>query len=542
MMYKNRHILWAMFWTMVVVLLMYELGRPTTYYVRKGGADTNTGTSWAQAKANIPTINAGDTVLIGEGRWLDYQVIPPNGGTSADITVYGCSTLSSASFLNTTISGGDSITGWSVYSGNVYQATYDPTGDGRNASQTWCLVQNDSMMYPCESLSEVDAAGEWYYNDATNTFYAYCFNGGSPSSREMLASFKPAVLINNEAKDHIQFIGLKFQMGAQGVIEINAGVDSVIFKHCDFAFNSYNNSNNPCLVWNGRNNDVLGNNNAFIACSFHDVLCNRYTSATLPPDSHWGAGAIIYSQHNMVFDSCTFFRCAGDGIHFKAAYTYNYGNTVKNCIFYGSSGYFLDTGVLFSCYFGYDSVYACQFYNITKRGIQLGWDGAIAGNYNQGNNFIGNNTFYRCDVFVRMGGTAPDDEQSVKYNVGYDRYTWASDDDHNFVSFAYETNAGEVEAVTVIDSNYWYDASESFVGYCNSSARNWATWQSTCGFDSNSFNSNPALTSPSTYDVSRPSASQEMDVVYGGKTWHQFGAVQNSDTTIAATRIFKIFR
>lgn len=100
-----------------------------TFYVSKTGNDNNNGTSWATAWATITKVNTtianGDTVRFGSGKWYASTVIPPTGGNSSHVTVYACSTFSTASQGFTTITSGDSVdSGWSLYSGNIYRAAW----------------------------------------------------------------------------------------------------------------------------------------------------------------------------------------------------------------------------------------------------------------------------------------------------------------------------------------------------------------------------------------------------------------------------------
>lgn len=543
MMYKNRHILWAMFWTMVVVLLMYELGRPTTYYVSKSGNDSNNGTSWATAWATVNKVNNtivhGDTVRFGSGRWLNSMINAPTGANFNQRTVYACSTFSPTSRGLTIISAGDSVTGWILHSGNVYKAYWNPNpGKYFYDQDAWTMVQNDTLMIPQSGLSGVNTGGKFYYNPSADTVYVWPYNNGSPDNREMLISARPSVLLNDNAR-HILFYGLTFKMGKQGVVWFYGGrADSVFFEYCKFNFISHAVAENPCLIFaGGHPSDSSGWRfyDYFKACSIgvavgvNGTFGTAYDGTTESPMEHRGSGAIFYGMSKTTFDSCVFYNLCGDGIYFKNDFDSplnTLGSVVKYCIFDSISSY----GIHFGQHIERDSVYGSIFRAIDDHSMSAAIRfGATRANY--GDCFLGNNTFYRCGNFIEFLSTLPSYPYKFMYNIFYDKILndyWVDD------------NGIEASSRFISDSNYWYDSSASFSARL-SGTKTWSAWQ-TAGFDVRGRNTNPGLNNPAAGDFSRPSASQEMDVVYGGKTWHQFGAVQNSDTTIAATRIFKIFR
>ena len=218
---------------LTILLILTGLSYATTYYVSKTGSDTNNGRSWAAAWRTENYTNghiaAGDTVRFGTGKWFNTRLHPPTGGTFNTRTVYACSTFSPATWHNSIMSGGDSVTTWTVYSGNIWQATKsgsDCQGDGTIAT----LSQNDSLMINMSSLGGVNAQGRFYHNGTT--IYAWLFGNGNPNTKEMIASCHEVVGLNHDSQKHILFYGLDFRMGKQGVIFFcdNAGYETT---RCD---------------------------------------------------------------------------------------------------------------------------------------------------------------------------------------------------------------------------------------------------------------------------------------------------------------------
>ena len=503
-----------------------------TYYVRKAGADTNNGTSWATSWATVSKVNStvvlGDTVRFGSGRWLNSMITPPAGASFNQRTVYACSTLSVSSRGLTTISAGDSVTGWSLYSGNIYKAYWNPNpGKYFYDQNAWTMVQNDTLMIPQSSFSGINAGGKFYYNPSSDTVYVWPYNNGSPNDREMLISARPSVLLNNNVK-HILFYGLTFKMGKQGVVWFYGGrIDSVFFEYCKFNFISHAINENPCLIFaGGHPTDSSGWRfyDYFKACSIgvaigvNGTFGTAYDGGTESPMEHRGSGAIFYGMSKTTFDSCVFYNLCGDGIYFKNDFDGSMntvGSVVKNCIFDSISSY----GIHFGQHIETDSAYGNIFRAIDDHSMSaaLRFGG---GRVNYGNCFIGNNTFFRCSNFIEFIVNAPTYPFKLRYNIFYDKILndyWVDDNGINIAS-----------AVT-IDSNISYDPSTSFSARL-SGVKNWATWQS-AGFDVRGRNTNPGLNNPTSGDFSRPSASSEMNLTYGGRTWTIFGAAQPASAT-----------
>jgi parallel beta-helix repeat protein len=99
-------------------------GAGNTYYVSvSSGNDSNNGTSistpWKTiAKVNSSTLQPGDQVLFKRGDVWREQLIVPSSGTQNSPILFG--TFGTGN--TPTISGADTVTGWTQYSGNIYVA------------------------------------------------------------------------------------------------------------------------------------------------------------------------------------------------------------------------------------------------------------------------------------------------------------------------------------------------------------------------------------------------------------------------------------
>src|SRR6516225_9675489 len=96
----------------------------TTYYIDNSGNDSNPGTSasapWQTvAKVNNSVFQPGDTISFKRGGLWREGLAPRSGGTASSpvtFTAYGTGALP-------ILSGADTVSGWSVYSGSIYQST-----------------------------------------------------------------------------------------------------------------------------------------------------------------------------------------------------------------------------------------------------------------------------------------------------------------------------------------------------------------------------------------------------------------------------------
>ncbi len=110
------------------VLLPLHLLAQTTYYVSNSGSDSNSGTSesspWESlTKVNSQTFSAGDQILFKRGDQWEGTITVSASGSSGNPIVYGAY----GSGDNPKIYGSEEITGWTLYSGNIYQASLSDT-------------------------------------------------------------------------------------------------------------------------------------------------------------------------------------------------------------------------------------------------------------------------------------------------------------------------------------------------------------------------------------------------------------------------------
>jgi len=119
-------VLWLV--TFVIFILSVNSGFCATYYVKNSGDDSASGLSDGSAwqtifKVNSTGFNPGDSILFKRGGvWREQLTVTSSGSEGKPITYSAYGTGN-----NPEINGADIVTGWTVYSGDIYVADVDYT-------------------------------------------------------------------------------------------------------------------------------------------------------------------------------------------------------------------------------------------------------------------------------------------------------------------------------------------------------------------------------------------------------------------------------
>jgi hypothetical protein len=512
-------VLRKMFLVLVLGLVIPTHLWATTYYVRTNGSDNAAGTSWATAWATTSkvqsTLAGGDTVYFGTGKWRNVKLTPPKGSAS-DRTCYACS-----SFVQgiSHLWGSDSVGSWVSYSGNIWKAAY--TGSSCLVERVYTLAQDDSLVKWESSLAAVNAAGEFYHDTGKDTIYAWCYANANPNNVDMEASCHQVFDVASDANGYFTVWGFDIRYGNHGVIYFNSAMgseaDSVLISHCNISGISYATDENPACIYAGKGGSEYtpsswGKDNEVRACT----LSNEWN---IGGASNHGDGVVLYTQTRFIVDSCYIDgRGRGNvGIIFK--------NETEGCVARFNTLKRINTDAMRVAYSGQ----ADSFYGniVIGDGTHPTGGAAILTENPQSNPWYSNscvwlnNTFYNCgrSGLVNGDGDNGGTGHKLMYNVQFDSFN------HPIDYFGQDNKAR-----WTIDSNLIYRpsfASGSF--YYNGNVA-LATWKTTEGFDTHSDTvySHVGFTDPASGDFSRPNSSQEMNRIYGGRTWTRYGAWQPS--------------
>ncbi|MBE7558622.1 right-handed parallel beta-helix repeat-containing protein [bacterium] len=184
---------------MFLALVLTTAGAATYYVDSAAGNDTNAGTSQAApwrtlGKVGATSLQPGDMVLLKRGAtWREELRVPVSGLPGAPITFsnYGSGPLP-------LVNGSDLVTGFSLYSGNVWRAAV--------AWQPYSVYFNDARGRPCASLAEVTSPLDWFW--ASN--YLYVYSASDPDTEfARVEAGRRDYGINSNQKSYLVFDGLE---------------------------------------------------------------------------------------------------------------------------------------------------------------------------------------------------------------------------------------------------------------------------------------------------------------------------------------------
>ncbi len=237
-----------------------------TYYLdQTSGSDSADGLSVANAwktvgKVNGETFNPGDTILFKKGEtWREQLTVPSGGvpGGSILFSTYGSGTVAPR------ITGTDLITGWTLDSGSVYQATFN------NGITTFLLLENGVPLKRRTSRAAVVAAGEFFGDDGANTIYAWATDSADPDTHTMEIGARFHTM-QASGKSHLVFDGIHFH-GAGGEFGSGARLDTqsshVVFAGCEMSGCHYTGS---WLLFDA--SDTGPDDVTYLKCDIHDCV------------------------------------------------------------------------------------------------------------------------------------------------------------------------------------------------------------------------------------------------------------------------------
>jgi hypothetical protein len=528
-----------------LVLALCLLALPvhsTTRYVSKNGSDSYTGASWEQAWLTLTNVNdisrfyGGDTVIFGAGRWRETIMAVP--GTAGDRTCFADSGVLAGGSRVAWIFGADSLSTWTVDSASIYSVHYTVTN---NYQSLW---QGSQLLYRVASKALINAEGKWYY-DGAGHILARAYGSGDPDLYDMEFAVRTGARLDGvfarygtlpDGSSYETFLGLGFKYGCGSIIG-NASpyynrVSSYNYiSHCYLDLGAGEAGNNPSLIYMGTTETTAFTGNRVTACSLGTIYAfNQYLyPAQVEANTH-GNCLTWYSSDGGVIDSnivfghqseCAFYLkynyAANPNVNTNTADTIRF-NTIAptDACPYGIRIYGGAKGI---------EIYGNVISNVSN-GVQIGYSSSGGGD--QGSVFVRNNTFYNC---ARMVG---------QWDVEGRGYTWALRNNEAKYNIGYRSTAStatmSLDSLTfwsVVDSNMYYAATGSSGWQGPGTTSNtWSQWQAR-GVDLRSINgTNPGFTDADNGNFARPGAGTNMNATYGGRTWMQYGAIQNSATSL----------
>ncbi len=305
-----------------------NIGNDPSYYFVDAthGDDSNSGTSPDQAwrtidKINNTTFTPGDVIAFKRGEEWHETLSPPSSGTSGNpitFTAYGSGALP-------LINGADSISGWTLDSGNVWQASV--SWEVRNvyldgAKMIQGLPQNVSDYGSVASKAAI-GVNDWFWEDATNTLFAYATSDPDTLyTSSGVEGSRGSYGIDINSKDFVTIEYIEVKYGSQNII-VRGSSDNTILDKLIISFANYNgisieDASTNTTVQNSHSHDngklfVSGDGNA--GNNGHGVQIITT-----------GAGTVV--ENNQLYDN------AEDGI--QVGPSANTAYTLKNNNIYGN--------------------------------------------------------------------------------------------------------------------------------------------------------------------------------------------------------------
>jgi hypothetical protein len=553
----------------ILCLLTWLPVHSATRYVSKNGDDAHTGASWTEAWLTLTNVNdttrvlSGDTVFFGTGVWrgnttVDGQTCAffPRQGSSGAPTVYADSAF--APGFPAKIYGSDSVGGWTVYSGNVWQASlnYAPEVVGYGDS----ILFNTAGHPLTTSTGEIPTHPGFFYSNGT-TLYVWLKGNLNPNNYDMEASNHNVVMTNAIYSDNVVLWGLEFRYGSNIIYTAQTGnnSDNVTISHCRVVGAQNHGGNNPSLIQisSSDNEAGLAKNWVIRACTLITAIDPRgftssefeyseTTDSTGMASGH-GSGLTIYSAKDMLIESCYVAGIyTGSGIELKGKLVASLGQSDSIVIRYNTIDGFIGGCGILASWMHQERVWV--YGNIIK---VTGGNSTVLGTGDQGgvtpvveHVYIFNNTISNTRRAYSNNnegeGSDPTLDKHFKYNVFYRPAVTRGRAyyDASVLIQSWDT----IATSQVIDSNMYY-MGDTILYVSGVGSVTLSSWRSgSIGHDiRSSFGVNPGFDDAANGDFSRPSAGTEMNRTYGGKTWTKYGAVQDAGegegTTPVSTRI-----
>lgn len=530
-------------------------------YIKVGGNNSNSGDDWANAWAHPNKTNGvvtyGTNIIIGPGRYDTVAVIPTVGGLT-----FKCAELyddADSGRVSTILSSGLELTGdFTLRSGSIYRydVTIPPRWNTLVADGRMAVTEDDSVLMSCTSLAAVNSAGKYFYDASTDSLFVWTNESDDPDGHTMRYSQRSVVEIKN-ATNNINLYGLTLDMGYQATVIVTysesatSAADSITIYGCIVQNTSgYGGGVNPALIYSGNtqggtpsNEDEWSQRNIFR----QNIL--RHSKAN-SSDYSGGAAFDFYAVQKSILDSNRIWDCFGGPFMLK----------------YGSSGTELADSLIIAdnvCDGGRAAiwtsgraknlqVYGNIFANSTTYGLDVHSTSAN-GSYESCS--FRNNTWWNCgSSYAMVISPAASGSCVFEGNLFFDssatitRTMW------------WKVQGGEAPeqhpltcTYWSVDKNmYWFGASSFAVEFdygtsgasgldsaCSGTGTNFAAWQAS-GFDLNGVaTNNPNFADsrvPSAVGLARPSASNEINLTHGGRTWTVYGAIQPAASGTTAGR------
>jgi len=369
------------------------------------GSDLNDGlsevTAWQIiAKVNSSSFSPGDKILLKRGEFWREQLIVSSSGNAKNPITFGAYGIGADPIIN----GSDLVTGWALYSTNVWVAYL--------ADNTRLVLIDGRMGNEQSSIANIDSINKWYWDSnflyvysASDPDTAYTSPGIEAGQRDrgIDISSKDYIIVNDITIKHTNIHAIRVSSANYNII------DGVTITQVTSGILVGNASNNTFRnITSSYTNKHIGmqnnsNDNLVEYCDFANSLQVVYGAGAGGLSVSGSTGNIF--QYNYVHDALLVGTGReGDGMVFDATADSNIWR--YNLVYLTNDGLDILGG-------SSNEVYNNVFYKTRYESIHLG--------SSAGNNIIKNNIMVDCKVngYVIVGNDCAT-TNTIDYNCVYD--------------------------------------------------------------------------------------------------------------------------
>ncbi len=440
----SRIIKFAIFFGVVVGFLAVGIQSVSaaTYYVDKNNTGCSDSFTTAQNSLSSPwcTIgransahSAGDTVYILPGEYRE-QMVPKAGLSNTQRTVYsGYSSDRTA----TKILGSELVTNWQPYSGNIFRASFNAgnqcrySGGTITVRNTNCWIDRSVWLNrgaqnsAGDSLSDLNAPGEFFYDQNTSQLYVWMPQSDSPANHQIECSVRDGIKAGQYTSTPeihnftLQNLTIMQSNGGFRVTPNSGRPGNITIQNNEFAFTTGDGycAGNPAAIYHGNSNNYSPDipNIKILNNKIHDIGSDRGgTSDPSIGNVHAGAGIEFYTVKEALIEGNEIYNTFGPiGIKRGNSNITIRGNIIHDSgegIWIGSPNLDGTTNTTTTA-----TIVGNLIYNIQGAGHQAGF-------YTTGGNTwvnVYNNSFYNMNG-IRIGTDNNSDSSYRKDNVRID--------------------------------------------------------------------------------------------------------------------------
>lgn len=452
----------------------------------------------AQPLCNISAADTrhagGDTVYILPGDYREH-IFPKDGIGPGQYTVYS----GYGAREDVRIIGSDEVTGWSLYAGNIYQASFTAPTKCSSGFQANCWEDRARWFYPVSTLAGIVQPGQFYYDGSS--VYVWPWDNQPANTHQIECSVRHTVpwgdydgFWPNVPKNYITVKNLTIMQSHDRGISLSSSAGNMDFINniVTFSTGCGTAGSNPSAFYHGKcgvyeacyrsNINIIGN-------IISEAGSDKGPGIDAPGSSdHAGAAIKFYQVDNSIIANNTMYNVA-QGVALKGG---NARITIQDNVIYNTGDY----AMYFMLYNDDHVIERNLLYNVGNKAV--GFNGKADNNTFRHNTFIApggikvrteyGGDFTNPHIYNNLFSSDTSTQIDVVGTFG--RNAYMSDSDYNFFNDTSGSSGFKWQSTTILDL---------------------AGWQTNSGNDWNSSVGDPLFNNPSVNDYTLQAGSSAID-------------------------------